>query len=365
MKTRIWGGASLLVLLSACGAPAPYGGIAWDGRRGYDGSGDYGYDPAASRAEAGAYRAHAARRYTIPGPPEDPWGPHIREAATRFGIPETWVREVMRQESGGRLYASDGSLITSGAGAMGLMQVMPGTYDRLRRIHRLGSDPYEPRDNILAGAAYLREMHDRFGSPYFLAAYNAGPERVELYLAGAKILPDETENYVASIAPRLGGSGHAVMASAAYAPAGGAPSSWAAGYDDPANRAYEGGGLVTPDAPTGSMAGLYAGTVPSAYGAAIPVSASYGGGAMASAGRWGIQVGAYPDPAISQAATAAAQSRAGGLLGGARAEVTPVHSGGTLYRARLVGLSAETATAACATLSQGGMPCFTVPPTGS
>ncbi|MBV1798712.1 transglycosylase SLT domain-containing protein [Siccirubricoccus sp. G192] len=171
----------MLVLLSACsGRPGGYG-TGWDGRRGYDGNGDYGYDLAASRAAAATYRAHAARSYPAPGRPEDPWRPYISEAAARHAVPERWIREVMRQESGGRLFAADGSLITSRAGAMGLMQVMPRTYDTLRRRHGLGDDPYEPRDNILAGAAYIREMYDRFGAPHFLAAYNAGPERVEAY----------------------------------------------------------------------------------------------------------------------------------------------------------------------------------------
>jgi hypothetical protein len=70
----------------------------------------------------------------------------------------------------------------------------------------LGDDPFEPRDNIAAGTAYLREMYDRFGSPGFLAAYNAGPNRLDRYLSGDSPLPDETVNYVASIAPRLGNS---------------------------------------------------------------------------------------------------------------------------------------------------------------
>jgi soluble lytic murein transglycosylase-like protein len=233
-------GISLMLAaqLAACAAPP-----SWDGSRGYGGSGDYGYDLDASRAEASAYRAQATQSYPVPGLPEDPWGPYIAEASRRFGVPEIWIREVMRQESGGRLYAGDGSLITSPVGAMGLMQVMPATYDRLRARLGLGSDPFEPRDNIFAGTAYLRDMYDRFGAPYFLAAYNAGPDRVALYLAGAKILPDETENYMASIAPRIG----AEYASAAL-PAG---SSYAAPSADPANRAFEGGGLVTPFYPTG------------------------------------------------------------------------------------------------------------------
>jgi hypothetical protein len=103
----------------------------WDGRRGYDGNGDYGYDLAAARSEARSYRARAARAYPVPGTPDDPWGPYIREAAARFQIPERWIRAVMRQESGGHQYGADGTAITSGAGAMGLMQVMPRTYDTL------------------------------------------------------------------------------------------------------------------------------------------------------------------------------------------------------------------------------------------
>jgi hypothetical protein len=81
---------------------------------------------------------------------------------------------------------------------------MPDTWAELRVRHRLGRDPYDPRDNILAGAAYLREMHDRYGSPGFLAAYNAGPGRYEEYLAG-RPLPAETRAYVAALLPSFGG----------------------------------------------------------------------------------------------------------------------------------------------------------------
>src|SRR3546814_5730962 len=77
----------------------------------------------------------------------------------------------MRVESRGDVRA------VSPKGAMGLMQLMPDTWASLRVRLGLGANPYDPRDNILAGAAYLREMHDRYGSPGFLAAYNAGPGR--------------------------------------------------------------------------------------------------------------------------------------------------------------------------------------------
>jgi cell division septation protein DedD len=138
--------------------------------------------------------------YDPPGPSHDPWGPYIAQASRRFDVPERWIREVMRQESGGRQSA------TSRAGAMGLMQVMPGTYAELTRRYGLGGDPYHPWDNIMAGTAYVREMYELYGSPAFLAAYNAGPRRLEDYLWGSRGLPDETRNYVARVGPRLAGA---------------------------------------------------------------------------------------------------------------------------------------------------------------
>ncbi len=272
----------LAALLAGCASGTRHAAV-WDGRRGYDGNGDYGYDPAASRAEARGHRARATRAYRVPGTPDDPWGPHVREAAARFRVPERWIREVMRQGSGGRLHGADGLPITSSAGAMGLMQVMPRTYGTLRRNHGLGSDPYEPRDNILAGAAYIREMHDRYGAPGFLAAYNAGPDRLDAVLAGATVLPDETVNYLASVAPRLGIAlpmdGPLAAAYAGAAPASGhrrahvpGPDLAYAGggmtgadylasavpeADDPSLRAFEGGGLVTLEAPTGTLTGRF------------------------------------------------------------------------------------------------------------
>jgi Transglycosylase SLT domain len=126
---------------------------------------------------------------------------HVRDASIRFGIPEQWIWAVMRIESAGRINA------TSHAGAMGLMQVMPGTWANLTARHGLGDNAYDPRANIMAGAAYLRDMHDRYGSPGFLAAYNAGPGRYEQYLRGARGLPTETQNYVAKLAPMIGSGG--------------------------------------------------------------------------------------------------------------------------------------------------------------
>jgi soluble lytic murein transglycosylase-like protein len=131
--------------------------------------------------------------------PANPYAGYIAEASRRFGIPEGWIRAVMRVESSSQVKA------VSPKGAIGLMQIMPDTWAGLRLRYRLGHDPSDPRDNILAGAAYLREMHDRYGATGFLAAYNAGPGRYQDYVATGRPLPAETLAYVAALAPLIGG----------------------------------------------------------------------------------------------------------------------------------------------------------------
>jgi len=136
-----------------------------------------------------------------------PYAPHVAEASQRFGIPQGWIWSVMRAESRGN------SRAVSRAGAMGLMQIMPGTWAMLTARHKLGSDPFDVRANILGGTAYLREMWDRYRDvSLMLAAYNAGPGRADDYRAGRRRLPAETVAYVAQIAPGLGTSGIASRA---------------------------------------------------------------------------------------------------------------------------------------------------------
>ncbi|MBI2713296.1 MAG: lytic transglycosylase domain-containing protein [Rhizobiales bacterium] len=127
-----------------------------------------------------------------------PFSNFVAEAAQRFGLPTLWIDAVMMGESAGDERA------VSPQGAMGLMQIMPDTWKDLRSRHGLGPDPFDPHDNILAGAAYMREMLDRYGSPGFLAAYNAGPRRYEEYLTTGRELPLETQVYVATLAPMIG-----------------------------------------------------------------------------------------------------------------------------------------------------------------
>jgi hypothetical protein len=89
------------------------------------------------------------------------------------------------------------------------MQIMPQTWAGSRSRYGLGADPFDPHDNILAGAAYLRELHDRYGAAGFLAAYNAGLGRQEDHFASGRPLPAETQAYVAALAPLLREDGSA------------------------------------------------------------------------------------------------------------------------------------------------------------
>ena len=315
--------------------------------------------------EAAKYAAHARADYTPPGPDSDPWGPYIREAAERFDMPDQWVRGVMRQESGGRLYEF-GQLITSPVGAMGLMQVMPATYDELRARYSLGDDPYDPHANILAGTAYMRELYDLYGAPAFLAAYNAGPHRLDDYLTRNRPLPDETRHYVSKIGPSLDGVQPMRVADAQGLAMNQIPVDIPAGPRYPVQRTAryaiaaadrrgkyfaryrtQPAALPLPEPPPQyAMAQL---TKPAhggfhlvgrAYADTIPVRS--GGPAT---GGWGVQVGAFATPALAK--SAAEQARATGLAGG-RVVIGETHSPhGTLYRARVVGLSRGAATAGC------------------
>ena len=142
--------------------------------------------------------ADGASAQTIPSL-SDRVGAAVTEAVQRFGLPEAWIRAVLHRESGGDPRA------TSVKGAMGLMQLMPDTWATLRLQLRLGADPYDVHDNVLAGAAYLRQLYDRFGADGFLAAYNAGPGRYMEFLSRGRPLPTETRAYVAAIGSRLDG----------------------------------------------------------------------------------------------------------------------------------------------------------------
>ncbi len=370
---------------------------------------------AVAACSGGHHDSRVSGSYATPGPPDDPWGPYVREASARFGVPETWVREVMRQESGGKQYLG-GGLTTSSAGAMGLMQVMPATYDGLRQRYGLGDDPYDPHDNIMAGTAYIREMYDRFGAPNFLAAYNAGPRRVDDYLASGNPLPSETVNYVASIGPRIGGPA-SPQGSVAYAAAGasvprypvqvadamqpiaspgdpGVPAPQLVARMEPIASAGDPGvgapgvaprmePIASPGDPgippvveavaraplgaplTAVLARLRsAPTLPSRSPPpgilTLPAAVRSAGGP----GGYGIQVGAYATPAEARGAAEAARAflRAAEARSAVGRAAKP--DGSVLFRARVLGLSQERATHACSELQASGRACFVVLPDG-
>jgi Transglycosylase SLT domain/SPOR domain len=342
-----------------------------------------------AKREALQYAAHARSNYTAPGPAEDPWGPYIVEAAAKYDVPEIWIRSVMHQESGGRLY-EDGQPITSGAGAMGLMQVMPETYDELRQRYALGDDPYDPHDNVMAGTAYIREMYDVYGAPGFLAAYNAGPKRLDDYLTHNKPLPDETRHYVANIGPNIAGVYPEHPSQATQYAMNQLPINIPAGPRYPRNG---GGGAPVALASNSrqgrggnargevQMAALPAPPPPApppqpfAVADATPAKTGHGfhliSHAMAdtlpvhtggpTAGNWAIQVGAFGNQGQARAAADAAKDQARVMLASAHPLIGAVHQAkGTLYRARLTGLSRDAAIQACEKLNKKN--CIVVSP---
>jgi hypothetical protein len=135
------------------------------------------------------------------------WNPDIAEAAKRFNLPVVWIRAVMQVESGGRTMLSETQPIKSNMGAMGLMQLMPQTWADMRAQLKLGSNSYDPHDNILAGAGYLKWLKGKYGYPEMFAAYNDGPGHLDQRLQDAGLLPLETRNYLAKVTGVVEGKG--------------------------------------------------------------------------------------------------------------------------------------------------------------
>lgn len=341
--------------------------------------------------EAAVYKSHAKPAYTPPGTPDDPWGPYIVEASKRFDVPQAWIREVMQVESGGYEYRANGELTTSPVGAMGLMQLMPETYDEMRLRYGLTDDAYEPHNNILAGTAYLREMYDAFGSPAFLAAYNAGPNRLSDYLERNKALPDETRRYVWLIGSRIQGVYPISRSPNELLAVNQIPIDIPAGpryqrhtqYALARERKRHGQAVryaslhrrgAAPEPPVEVAEApeprqVHAAPVRVASAAPMPhrqgglhlIGSAYAAEAvhMGGGSNWAVQIGAY---ASRQQATAAASS-ARGSVGHATPAVASVQKGhAVLYRARLSGLTHEAAVHACQTLSHHGGGCLIVSP---
>ncbi len=349
----------------------------------------------AQAPSTGYFVAHAAGDYRPPGPPSDPWGPYIQAASSRFDVPQQWIRQVMQVESGGHEYL-DGQLIVSPAGAMGLMQLEPETYDEMAARYGLGSDPFNPYDNIMAGTGYIHEMYEVYGSPGFLAAYNAGPGRLDDYMDYHEPLPNETTNYVAMIAPEIQGyypthRSEADQLALNTLPASEAPGLLPPGFapdqpppNVPSNPiAPVAVAMLTP--PSEPETAIY---TPQPLAAPMPepspppqpqqLPPQHSGFALipsamadtpsprsipSSGTGWAIQVGAYDTPSNANAALGIAELSAVSALMHGQPMVMPVHlSSGTMYRARVVNLPHGEAIDACQRLSGGPTGCVILSP---
>ncbi|MBQ4359660.1 MAG: lytic transglycosylase domain-containing protein [Proteobacteria bacterium] len=111
----------------------------------------------------------------------------IEEASRMYNIPVEFIKAVIKIESNFNPRA------VSSVGAMGLMQLMPGTADHMRV-----SDPFDPRENIMGGTKYLRRLSDRYDGDInlILSGYHAGPGNV----AKAGGIPfEKTQQYVRNV----------------------------------------------------------------------------------------------------------------------------------------------------------------------
>src|SRR5260221_4747660 len=118
----------------------------------------------------------------------------IESAARANDLPLEFFARVIWQES---RFQSDavGPLTRSGEHAQGIAQFMPGTASERRLL-----DPFDPVQALPKSAEFLHELREQFGNlGLAAAAYNAGPRRVQEWLAGSGYMPQETRNYVIAI----------------------------------------------------------------------------------------------------------------------------------------------------------------------
>jgi len=248
----------------------------------------------------------------------------IESAAVSHRIPVDFFARLIWQESSFR------PSVTSGAGAQGVAQFMPGTAAE-RRL----ADPFDPEQAIPKSAELLSDLRARFGNlGLAAAAYNAGPARVEAWLAGTGSLPGETRNYVSAITGR-------------------SADDWAAqARGNPPEQAEE----ARPTKCLIVVAAFRRGT------GRRPVAEPYEGPiAESPLAPWGVQVAGNFSKAMALSTYARARQRFAAILGEATPMVigTRLRSRGThaFYRVRIPAGTREAAAEICGRLHKAGGAC--------
>lgn len=168
----------------------------------------------------------------------------VQQTATEYGVDPSIALAVAQRESGVCQYRSNGSLVVSSAGAIGVMQLLPST------ALDLGVDEKDPYQNIQGGVRYLAQMFSMFGNwPLALAAYNWGPARVSAALAAGQSLdnfPASVQSYVAVTCARciINRAGTTIFAAASGSPPSGISSPLPSFQFSPAMLALVGTALV-------------------------------------------------------------------------------------------------------------------------
>jgi hypothetical protein len=245
----------------------------------------------------------------------------IESAAAKRQLPVDFFTRLIWQESSFR------PQVTSGAGAQGVAQFMPGTAAE-RRL----SDPYDPEQAIPKSAELLADLRGRFGNiGLAAAAYNGGPNRVEAWLAGRGSLPGETRNYVSAITGRTADA-------------------WA---EDARSEVQE-----QPQTPTRCLVLVAA----FRRGTDRRVIEAYNGPVGQSpVAPWGVQIAGNFSKEIALAAYSRTRARYGSVLGDVAPMIvgTRLRSRGThaFYRVRIPAPSREAATGICTRLQKAGGSC--------
>ncbi|MFT8657290.1 MAG: lytic transglycosylase domain-containing protein [Acetobacter papayae] len=290
------------------------------------------------------------------------WTPYVQEASRRFTIPQAWIRAIMRQESGGHQYLH-GHLTRSIHGAVGLMQIKPDTYAELAGRYHLGSDPYDPHDNIMAGSGYIHELYNRFGSPDFAGAYSCGPQCMSNHRTRGTPLPSYAVAYLAAVSPHLNDPVPGDNTQIAQAVAAAEAQNWSDSDHPQSDALNDAQADTVASPPTGSdTRQVSIAPLPGQSSREVALS----GPAITwrqnrITGNAVIQIGAFSTRGRAAAALRTAHG-ASPALGQAHDRVEQIlsGSGASVWRTRIEGLPSTQTDAICQALHQQGLACLPV-----